>query len=89
MAPCTWIEVRAAASAASSATILAWLMRARLWMSPASKVAAAILSGNVYVNDSPRDVTASFGGFKDSGIGREGGKDGMLEFTEPQAIFNA
>ena len=55
----------------------------------ASKVAAAILSGNVYVNDSPRDVTAPFGGFKDSGIGREGGKDGMLEFTEPQAIFNA
>lgn len=55
----------------------------------ASKVAAAIWSGNVYVNDSPRDVTAPFGGFKDSGIGREGGKDGMLEFTEPQAIFNA
>ncbi len=55
----------------------------------ASKVAAAVLSGNVYVNDSPRDVTAPFGGFKDSGIGREGGKDGMLEFTEPQAIFNA
>ena len=55
----------------------------------ASKVAAAIWSGNVYVNDSPRDVTAPFGGFKESGIGREGGKDGMLEFTEPQAIFNA
>ena len=55
----------------------------------ASKVAAAVLSGNVYVNDSPRDVTAPFGGFKDSGIGREGGKDGMLEFTEPQAIFYA
>lgn len=55
----------------------------------ASKVAEGILSGNVYVNDSPRDVTAPFGGFKDSGIGREGGQDGMLEFTEPQAIFNA
>ena len=55
----------------------------------ATKVAEGILSGNVYVNGSPRDVTAPFGGFKDSGLGREGGKDGMLEFTEPQAIFNA
>lgn len=55
----------------------------------ATKIAGSILSGNVYVNGSPRDVTAPFGGFKDSGLGREGGKDGMLEFTEPQAIFNA
>ena len=55
----------------------------------ATKVAEGILSGNIYVNGSPRDVTAPFGGFKDSGLGREGGKDGMLEFTEPQAIFNA
>lgn len=51
-------------------------------------VGQQIFAGNVYINEGPRDVTAPFGGFKESGIGREGGKDGMLEFTEPQALFD-
>lgn len=51
-------------------------------------VARQIRSGNVYINDGPRDVTAPFGGFKASGLGREGGLDGILEFTEPQALFD-
>ena len=54
----------------------------------AVQVARQIRAGNVYINDGPRDVTAPFGGFKESGIGREGGVDGMLEFTEPQALFD-
>lgn len=54
----------------------------------AVSVARRIRAGNVYINDGPRDVTAPFGGFKYSGIGREGGLDGMLEFTEPQALFD-
>jgi succinate-semialdehyde dehydrogenase / glutarate-semialdehyde dehydrogenase len=32
------------------------------------------------------DPAAPFGGFKQSGIGREGGHEGMLEFTESQYI---
>ena len=50
-------------------------------------VARAIKAGNVYVNDGPRDITAPFGGYKASGIGREGGAAGLLEFTQYKAIF--
>ncbi|MDY6084241.1 MAG: aldehyde dehydrogenase family protein [Dialister sp.] len=51
-------------------------------------IARKIEAGNVYVNNSPRDVAAPFGGYKESGIGREGGIYGMLEFTQQKAIFN-
>ena len=54
----------------------------------AVRIARQIRTGNVYINDGPRDVTAPFGGFKESGLGREGGVDGILEFTEPQALFD-
>ena len=65
-------------------------LNAAVWGPKEQAVATArcIRSGNVYINDGPRDVTAPFGGFKHSGIGREGGMDGMLEFTEPQALFD-
>ena len=32
------------------------------------------------------DPAAPFGGVKESGLGREGGKEGMLEFMETQYI---
>lgn len=53
-------------------------------------IAAArrIQAGNVYINDSPRDTAAPFGGYKHSGIGREGGVYGMLEFTQQKALFD-
>ena len=51
-------------------------------------VAKRIKAGNVYINDGPRDVTAPFGGYKQSGIGREGGYAGLLEFTQQKAIFD-
>ena len=54
----------------------------------AMEVAKRIKAGNVYINDAPRDVTAPFGGYKQSGIGREGGYAGLLEFTQPKAIFD-
>lgn len=65
-------------------------LNAAVWGPKEQAVATArcIRSGNVYINDGPRDVAAPFGGFKHSGIGREGGMDGMLEFTEPQALFD-
>ena len=54
----------------------------------AEAVARRIDAGNVYVNDAPRDVTAPFGGYKSSGIGREGGVAGLLEFSQQKAVFD-
>lgn len=51
-------------------------------------VAKRIKAGNVYVNGGPRDVTAPFGGYKQSGIGREGGRYGLMEFTQLKATFD-
>lgn len=51
-------------------------------------VAHRIQAGNVYINASPRDCAAPFGGYKQSGIGREGGVYGMLEFTQQKALFD-
>ena len=54
----------------------------------AINVALRIESGNVYINDGPRDTAAPFGGWKQSGIGREGGVYGMIEFTQQKALFD-
>ncbi len=54
----------------------------------AVRVAKRIRSGNVYINDAPRDITAPFGGYKQSGIGREGGLVGLLDFTQTKVIFD-
>lgn len=51
-------------------------------------VARRIKSGNVYINDAGRDVTAPFGGYKQSGIGREGGIEGLKEFTQLKAVYD-
>ena len=51
-------------------------------------VAKRIKSGNVYINDAPRDLTAPFGGYKQSGLGREGGLYGLLEFTELKTVYD-
>jgi succinate-semialdehyde dehydrogenase/glutarate-semialdehyde dehydrogenase len=32
------------------------------------------------------DPAAPFGGSKQSGLGREGGREGMLEYTEPKYV---
>ena len=38
------------------------------------------------VNGAVSLLHTPFGGFKDSGLGREGGRWGMLEYSEVQAI---
>jgi acyl-CoA reductase-like NAD-dependent aldehyde dehydrogenase len=53
----------------------------------AVRVARAIRTGNVYVNDGKRDIGAPFGGYKQSGIGREGGTYGIEEYLEVKAIY--
>jgi aldehyde dehydrogenase (NAD+) len=39
------------------------------------------------INALNHDPLAPFGGFKQSGIGREGGIFGLEEFVEPKAII--
>ncbi|MFR2573474.1 MAG: aldehyde dehydrogenase family protein [Dialister sp.] len=51
-------------------------------------VAKKIEAGNIYINASPRDTSAPFGGYKQSGLGKEGGIYGMIEFTQQKALFD-
>ena len=51
------------------------------------KVAINIRAGQIRINNSKSDISAPFGGFKQSGIGREWGDYGIEEFLEPKAIM--
>ena len=53
----------------------------------ARAVAAQIRAGNVHLNGAPLDNHAPFGGYKQSGNGREWGVHGMKEFLEVKAVF--
>jgi len=53
----------------------------------ARRVAKRIRSGNVHINGAPSDFAAAFGGYKQSGNGREWGEAGFEEFLELKAIF--
>ncbi len=52
----------------------------------ALEVAKSIRTGTVNINGAFSMLHSPFGGFKESGIGREGGRWGMHEYTEVQAI---
>ena len=54
----------------------------------AHRVARKIAAGRVLINTLSHDPLAPFGGFKQSGIGREGGIFGLEEFLEPKAIIS-
>jgi aldehyde dehydrogenase (NAD+) len=49
-------------------------------------LAKRIRTGVVWINNGLNFLDAPFGGFKESGIGREGGRFGMEEYTEIQHI---
>ena len=53
----------------------------------AKRVAARIRAGNVHINGTGPDFGAPFGGYKQSGNGREWGELGFEEFLETKAIF--
>lgn len=53
----------------------------------AKKVARLIRAGMVHLNGAPTDNAAPFGGYKQSGNGREWGEFGLEEFTEIKAIM--
>jgi len=50
-------------------------------------VARQLRSGTVGHNAYRGDFTMAFGGFKQSGVGREGGRDGLREFLETKSVI--
>jgi aldehyde dehydrogenase (NAD+) len=53
----------------------------------AQRVAKRIRSGNVHINGARPDFGGCFGGYKQSGNGREWGEAGLEEFLELKAVF--
>ena len=53
----------------------------------ARRVAKRIRSGNVHVNGAQPDFSGAFGGYKQSGNGREWGEEGLGEFLELKCVF--
>ena len=53
----------------------------------ARQVAARLRTGMVHLNGAPGGVNAPFGGYKQSGNGREWGGHGFREFLEVKAVM--
>ena len=53
----------------------------------AREVAGKLRTGNVHINGAGMDVLAPFGGYKQSGNGREWGEHGLEEFLEVKAML--
>jgi aldehyde dehydrogenase (NAD+) len=53
----------------------------------ARKVARKLRTGMVHLNGASGDINAPFGGYKQSGNGREWGKEGLREFLETKAMM--
>ncbi len=50
-------------------------------------VARRIRTGNITVNGLLKSIEAPFGGFKQSGMGREGGPEGLMSYLETKTIY--
>jgi acyl-CoA reductase-like NAD-dependent aldehyde dehydrogenase len=53
----------------------------------AFRVAKQLQAGHVGINTAQRNMDAPFGGFKMSGVGRDGGDFGLYAYTEMQSII--
>ena len=53
----------------------------------ARRVARRLRTGNVHLNGAPIDLAGPFGGYRQSGLGREWGAFGIEEFLEVKAIL--
>lgn len=51
------------------------------------RIARRVRTGNISVNGLQIDPNIPFGGFKQSGLGREGGPEGLSAFLETKAIY--
>src|SRR5712675_954459 len=84
---------RTPAEAVELANNTAYGLAASVWsesVNVALQVASRIKAGVVWVNSTNLfDAASGFGGYKESGFGREGGREGMLEYLEPAWFKNA
>ena len=55
----------------------------------AMDIAYEIKAGDAYVNSFGGSSELPFGGYKQSGVGREGGRFGLMEYLEPKSIHTA
>lgn len=53
------------------------------------EIAYQIKAGDVYLNSNGGSSELPFGGYKQSGVGREGGKFGLMEYLEVKSIHTA
>jgi acyl-CoA reductase-like NAD-dependent aldehyde dehydrogenase len=53
----------------------------------AFRVAKQLRAGHVGINTAQRNMEAPFGGFKMSGVGRDGGDFGLHAYTELQSLI--
>ncbi|MGC2636687.1 MAG: aldehyde dehydrogenase family protein [Acidobacteriaceae bacterium] len=79
---------RTPAEAAELANNTVYGLAASIWsenINVALDLAAQVKAGVVWVNSTNQfDAACGFGGYRESGYGREGGREGMLEYLTPQ-----
>ena len=81
------LTFRTPAEAVALANDTRYGLAASIWtedLSLALEVAPAIKAGTVWVNCTNMfDAASGFGGYRESGFGREGGREGMWEYLKP------
>jgi aldehyde dehydrogenase (NAD+) len=84
---------RTPAEAVELANNTAYGLAASVWsesVNVALQVAARIKAGVVWVNSTNLfDAASGFGGYRESGFGREGGREGLREYMEPAWLRKA
>lgn len=82
---------RTPAEAVALANNTVFGLAASIWtenINLAHDVAARVLAGSVWVNCTNQfDASSGFGGYRESGFGREGGKEGAFEYLKPKELF--
>jgi aldehyde dehydrogenase (NAD+) len=67
-------------------------LQAYIWsrdLAHANRIGRKIRAGRVTINGAPGDMSMPFGGFKQSGNGREWGEYGLRDFLEVKAVLGA
>jgi aldehyde dehydrogenase (NAD+) len=87
------MSFRTPAEAVELANNTVYGLAASVWsesINVALHVAAQIKAGVVWVNSTNLfDASCGFGGYRESGFGREGGREGLVEYLEPAWFKNA